>query len=80
MSDEHQENLGFTFQATKSGDVLIQHHGRQVTILRGKVAAQFLKATSSYSEAELQQQLARLTGNYKRGNERTAQKHPRNQI
>ena len=36
------------------------------------------KAAETASESDVQQFLARLTGNYKRGNERLAGRHPRN--
>lgn len=51
----------------KSGEVVISHHGRQATILRGKSAEKFLSRLESTNEQEL---MARVTGNYKRGNER----------
>lgn len=51
----------------KSGDVVISHHGRQATILRGKRAERFLSRLESANEQEL---MARVTGNYKRGTER----------
>lgn len=57
-------------------DVLISHHGRHATTLRGATAARFLAEVESADPQEL---MARLTGNYKRGNERTAKNHPRNQ-
>ena len=41
-------------------------------------AAAFLDELAEGSEADGQQLMARLTGNYKRGNERQAQGHPRN--
>lgn len=57
-------------------DVLISHHGQHATTLRGATAARFLAEVESADPQEL---MARLTGNYKRGNERTAKNHPRNQ-
>ena len=58
---------GFTFETRKSGDVVIRHHGRIATVLRGRAAARFLADAES---DDLQARMARLTGNYKRGNER----------
>jgi hypothetical protein len=46
--------------------------------LRGRQAQAFLAEIESADEADLQQLMARLTGNYKRGNERSAKNHPRN--
>jgi hypothetical protein len=67
---------GFTFKVRKSGDVIVRHHGRVATTLIGNRAAEFLAQADGTADQEL---MARLTGNYKRGNERTASQHPRNQ-
>ena len=66
---------GFTHEQRKSGDVVIRHHGRVATILRGDRAADFLTLIASTDDQEL---MARLTGNYKHGNERVASNHARN--
>ncbi|KQR19308.1 hypothetical protein ASF79_15835 [Agreia sp. Leaf335] len=65
---------GFTYVLVR-GDVVISHHGRRAVTLRGAAARQFL----SDVEHEPQQFMARITGNYKLGNERVAKEHPRNQ-
>ena len=72
------EGLGFTYRATKDGKVLIARDGRQIVILAGAEAARFLAKTASLDDAGVQQELARVTGNYRRGNERLAKQHPRN--
>lgn len=56
-------------------DVVISHRGRPATTLRGATAERFLADVEDSNPQEL---MARLTGNYKRGNERTAKNHPRN--
>lgn len=43
--------------------------------MRGRRAADFLDDIATGNAQEL---MARVTGNYKRGNERTARNHPRN--
>ena len=58
---------GFAYTARKSGEVVITHHGRQAAVLRGAKAQKFLRDVST---RDPQQLMARLTGNYKRGNER----------
>lgn len=73
----HQD-LGFTFNKTKAGSVIIFHHGKQVTILRGTRAQKAVADLESLSFGEQQQRMARLTGNYKRGNERKARSHLKN--
>ena len=75
MSNE--EDLGFTV-TEKSGEITIFHHGKRATTLRGSKAADFMFDMDEMSFAELQQLMARLTGNYKRGNERVAKNHRRN--
>ncbi len=67
---------GFDWLQRKSGDIVISHHGREVTTLRGTKADRFL---DDVAESDPQELMARLTGNYKRGNERKASRHPRNQ-
>lgn len=75
---DDEGDLGFTCRARKSGDVEILHHGRLATILRHADAAAFLAELVRCSSAQVQQRMARLTGNYRRGNERLARWHPRN--
>ena len=66
---------GFEWTERKNGDVEIRHHGQAATVLRGRAAAEFLDEVETSDPQEL---MARLTGNYKRGNERRARNHPRN--
>ena len=66
---------GFTFRVRKNGEVELLHHDRPAGVLRGRAAARFLIDVASDDPQEL---MARLTGNYRHGNERTAQDHPRN--
>lgn len=53
----------------------MQHHGRAAGVLRGAAAARFL---AEVEEGDPQELMARLTGNYRHGNERVARNHPRN--
>ena len=48
--------------------VEIRHHGRHVTTLRAAAAAKFL---TDLERGDPQHVVARVTGNYKRGNERS---------
>jgi hypothetical protein len=64
----------FTWTRTKDGGVRIAHNHRVVTTLAGDAAARFI-ARAEQADAEAQQHLmARATGNFKRGNERTVNK------
>jgi hypothetical protein len=80
MQDEDNQDgdLGFTWQRMKNGEVRVLHHGRLASTLRGHDAAEFLSEAESSDNAAMQQSMARLTGNYKHGNERLAASHPRN--
>jgi len=69
----------FMYRSNKDGSVLVLHRGRTAATLRGQAAAEFLDEVSGCTLEECQHVMARLTGNYKRGNERVAQSHPRNQ-
>jgi hypothetical protein len=61
----------FMYRVTKSGVVFIDYEGRQVKVLKGKDADRFLeKVKMTESEKELQLMMAKITGNFKRGNER----------
>ena len=62
----------------RGGEVVISHHGRRATVLRGNAAARFLAEVEDADESDGQELMARVTGNYRRGNERTAKNHPRN--
>ncbi|MCP5028702.1 MAG: hypothetical protein GY929_20705 [Actinomycetia bacterium] len=66
---------GFEWAKRKNGDVVIVHQGQTAAVLRGNKAEAFLEAVQDGDEQAL---MARLTGNYKRGNERLARQHPRN--
>ena len=66
---------GFTYRVRKNGDIELHHHGRPAGVLRGPSATRFLTDVEHQDPQEL---MARLTGNYRHGNERTAKNHPRN--
>ncbi|WP_374568631.1 hypothetical protein [Ideonella sp.] len=80
MQDDSDDtgDLGFTWQRMKNGDVRVLHHGKLASTLRGRDADEFLAEADGADDAAMQQSMARLTGNYKHGNERTAADHPRN--
>lgn len=67
---------GFSFTERSDGTVVILHRGRAATTLRGTRAAKFL---TEIANGDPQLVMARWTGAYKFGNERTARNHPRNQ-
>lgn len=77
LPDDRAESggdLGFAFMARKNGDVVITHHGRVAATLRGRQARAFLAACETGGARTAQHRMARLTGNYKRGNERSPER------
>ena len=73
------EANGFAYDVRRDGEVVITHHGKRATVLRGPRAAEFVdEVETDRDELSAQQVMARWTGNYKRGNERAARAHPRN--
>jgi hypothetical protein len=78
MPESIESDLGFTYRTLQGGAVQLMHHGRLAATLRGERAQEFLAGVEECTDPEAQQLMARLTGNYKRGNERTAKNHPRN--
>ena len=71
-------DLGFSYRRRKSGDVEVLHRGKVVATLQGAEAHDFIAKVELGEDTDGQQLMARLTGNYKRGSERTASNHPRN--
>ena len=65
---------GFGF-SRHAEDVVITHRGKRTVTLRGDAAVRFLH---DVAQGDPQQVMARVTGDYKQGNERVARDHPRN--
>lgn len=65
---------GFEY-SLRDDDVVITHGGRRATVLRGAAADRF---RSDVKRDDPQLLMARVTGQYKRGNEKVARSHPRN--
>lgn len=64
---------GFEYEV-RGDEVAIFHHGRRAAVLRGRRASEFL---AEVERDDPQQLMARLTGNYKRGNERMGKRRDR---
>ncbi|MCJ8005928.1 hypothetical protein ACFFF5_05675 [Lederbergia wuyishanensis] len=61
----------FTYRISKNDTVFIDFNGKVVKTIKGKEAEKILtKIKSAASEKEVQLILAKITGNFKRGNER----------
>ncbi|MDX2704672.1 hypothetical protein PV350_17600 [Streptomyces sp. PA03-6a] len=66
---------GFSYRRRGDGTVVVTHGAHTAAVLRGERAERFLEEVE---RGDAQLVMARWTGNYKRGNERTARGHPRN--
>ncbi|RSD28969.1 hypothetical protein [Mesobacillus subterraneus] len=61
----------FNFRVTKDNTIFLDFNGRQVKILKGSDAEKFLeRINAAENTAEQQLIMAKITGNFKRGNER----------
>jgi len=80
MAAKTHQDLGFNFAVRQNDEVAIFYRQRLAAILRGRAAEQFVAQADALPDTALQQTMARVTGNYKRGNERTAADHPRNRL
>lgn len=65
----------FDYRIAKSGEVFVSRGGRVVVTVRGQQARKLVAALGSDEDHD-QQLLARVTGNYKRGNERSPNTRP----
>jgi extradiol dioxygenase family protein len=64
----------FSYRTGKDGKVFIDWYGKQVMILKGKQAQNFMSKVEGLESREAQLVMAKITGNFKRGNERQPQK------
>ena len=60
----------FTYQVTKSGKVFLFWGGKRIKILDGNAAQGFLANVDGLGEEDAQLVIAKVIGNFKRGNER----------
>jgi hypothetical protein len=64
-----KENI-FSYKICKNKKVLIYWHEKQVKILNEKEGSKFIEKINIADEFEKQLLMARLTGNFKHGNEK----------
>ncbi|MDZ5608524.1 hypothetical protein U2I54_15830 [Bacillus pseudomycoides] len=61
----------FSYRTNKNNIVFIEYYGKQIMILKGKAAEKFLSTIhQTDNEKERQLIMAKITGNFKRRNER----------
>ena len=66
------ESAAFSYRELKDGKLFLFHAGRRVMILKGTRARAFLAAIAGLDDQGRQLAMAKITGNFKRGNERQA--------
>lgn len=60
----------FSYKITKDNKVFLYWHGKQVNMLRNKESEHFITKVKNVDTKEAQLIMAKLTGNFKRGNEK----------
>jgi len=60
----------FTYRITKDKKVFILYKGKHVTTLSGKKSEDFIKRIQNAEGKDAQLIMAKVTGNFKRGNEK----------
>ena len=60
----------FSYAGRADGSIVIHYRAAPVTVLRGKAADRFRTRLDGADARAAQQLMARVTGNFKRGNER----------
>lgn len=68
------EEEPFSYRISKDNAVFIYWHGKQVIILKGKESSKFLTRVENASSKEAQLVMAKVTGNFKHGNEKNSKK------
>jgi hypothetical protein len=61
----------FDYRVTKQGGVIVSRGGRAVMTVGGRDAARLVAALQAADESTTQHLLARASGSYRRGNERS---------
>lgn len=70
----------FTYKVAKDNKVFIFWQERQVMILKDKASERFLAKIEKADKLEAQLIMAKITGNFKHGNEKNNKKKSRNGI
>jgi hypothetical protein len=70
--DKHHvlEEGVFTYRVSKDNKVFISWHGKQIMIIKSETARKFLRRIEGLDHLEAQLLMAKITGNFKHGNER----------
>ncbi len=76
MKDDPLADQPFSYRLSKDGKVFIDYEGKHVFTLSGNKAQKFIAELDDMGETEIQLTLAKVTGNFKRGNEKLSSKTP----
>lgn len=76
--NELVNNQTFSWKKGKNNKLFIYFNGKEVMVLKEQKAQKLLEELIDSSEEEEQYLLARITGNFKRGNEKLAKFNPKN--
>jgi hypothetical protein len=69
----------FSYRVSKDNTVFLDYENRQVKILKGKEANKFLERVEAAEDDKARQLImAKVTGNFRRGNERSANSDKQN--
>lgn len=60
----------FSYKVSKDNKIFIYWYGKQVMILKGKESEKFIAKILNADQLESQLIMAKITGNFKRGNEK----------
>lgn len=71
MDKRHRlDEQPFSYTVTKDQEVFVAWNGRRVTIIAGREAARLITRLAGADQQQTQLLLAKVTGNFKHGNER----------
>lgn len=66
----------FSYRLSKDNTIFLDYENRQVKVLKGKEANKFLERMEAAEDDKAKQLImAKVTGNFKRGNERSSHSH-----
>jgi len=60
----------FSYRATKDGKIFLFWRGKQIKVLKGSAAREFIEDIEGTDAWDAQLVMAKITGNFKHGNER----------
>ncbi|MGL4608261.1 MAG: hypothetical protein ACRCYY_01040 [Trueperaceae bacterium] len=74
MKADRLADQPFSYRISKDDKVFINYHGKHIFTLSGNQARKFIAELDDMGETEIQLTFAKVTGNFKRGNERQISK------